>query len=447
MNRLRACAWLSLLIVFCAACADDDVGGDSNVPLDIGSVAKGAGGSSGRAASGSGAGGARASSGSANGNDPDSPNSGSGGRGRSGGADAGEAADSSTPVSTGEGTGPEAPKGSPCMGGHAEFDHHSAHCGSCANACAPVVIASGLDWPTDVVLDATHAYVITSGNEGKVLSIPLDGGDPVKLADQVWPMAIAIDATDVYWTNGQIYKLPLTGGTPTALIPNDVFTSNTFDPHALAVDDHDVYWVQPGADDLAAVMKVSKDGGTPVTLATIPGSDPDAIAIDDHTVYWANGSDSMGRRVMKVSKDGGDPITLATGAGSTFGFGIDATSAYWTTFVDASTSAVMKAPLAGGAATMLASGTAQPMDLAVDGVSVYWTNASTSQTFSGTPGTDGTVMAVPRAGGETITIGPDQEEPGGIAANGTTVCWTNTGMGQGTGTVKCLGPCASGMCR
>ena len=310
------------------------------------------------------------------------------------------------------------------------------------------MIASGLDWPTDLVLDATYAYVITSGNEGKVLRIPLDGGEVVKLADQVWPMTIAINEKNVYWANGQIFKLPLTGGTPMPLIPTDVFTSGTFTPHGLAVDEHDVYWVQPGvnADDPAAVMKVSIDGGTPVTLATIANSDPYGIALDDDTVYWANGSDSMGRRVMKVSKNGGDPITLATGAGSTFGFGIDATSAYWTTFVDTATSAVMKAPLAGGAATMLASGSAQPMDLALDGVSVYWTNASTSQTFSGTPGTDGTVIAVPRAGGDTITLGPDQEA-GRHRRERQDGVLTNTGMGQGTGTVKCLGACAAGMCR
>jgi hypothetical protein len=446
MNRLRR-AWCACALgLLCGVAACGDSGGRDAAPAhvtpDPGAAQSGSG-SGGRALGGtpSGSGGARGAT-HTNGNDPDSQNRADAGSGR---ADAGGDA----PVTTGEGMAPEPPKGSACMGGRAEFDRHSAHCGACGHACAPVVIASGLDWPTDLVLDATHAYVITSGNEGKVLSIPLDGGTPATLAEhQVWPMAIAVDASNVYWAIGTVYKLPLSGGTPVSLIPTDVLTSMTITPHSLAVDGDSVYWTQPGLsnDDVATVMKVSIDGGTPVTLASVPDSDPYGIAVDRENVYWANGADSMGRRVMKVSIDGGEPITLASGSGSTFGFGIDATHAYWTAFVGTASSAVMKVPLAGGTPVMLATGTAQPMDLALDGVSVYWTNASTSQTFAGTPGTDGTVMAVPRVGGDADTLGPDQQEPGGIAANGTTVCWTNTGTGQGTGTVKCLGTCANGMC-
>jgi hypothetical protein len=133
------------------------------------------------------------------------------------------------------------------------------------------------------------------------------------------------------------------------------------------------------------------------------------------------------------------------GPGSVFGFGIDATSAYFTTVEFSAT--VMRVPLAGGAPVMLASGSAQPMGLAVDGARAYWTNASTSHTFNATPGTDGTVLSVPIAGGTTMPLAPDQTEPAAIAANGTTVCWTTIAAGPGSGSVSCLGVCDDGVCR
>lgn len=65
---------------------------------------------------------------------------------------------------------------------------------------------------------------------------------------------------------------------------------------------------------------------------------------------------------------------------------------------------------------------------------------------SAIPGADGSVLGVPLAGGAMVILGPDRDEPGGIATNGETVCWTTMGSGRGNGSVKCLGICNEGRC-
>ncbi len=342
------------------------------------------------------------------------------------------------------------PPGSDCLGGKANFDRHSASCGACGHVCAPFVLASGLDWPVGIALDASSAFWITSGNDAKVMSAPLAGGAAVTLADaQPFPASIAVDATHVYWAGyGTIFKLPKTGGMPKRLV------SMQITPTAIALDAHYVYFTNRGDNDLGAVMKVPLDGGDPIMLAQLAGTDPDAIAVDVTHVYWANGANSVQRMLLSVPLAGGDPVTLVPGSGQAYAIAVDAAHVYWVAHEDTGSlfgasikSTLGRVALDGTELTTLANGTHEPMGIAVDSLNAYWTNASTSQVVSATPGTDGSTMSVPKAGGSASMLGPLQDEPGAIAANGSTVCWTTTGKGQGDGRVKCLGVCSAGVCR
>ncbi len=65
---------------------------------------------------------------------------------------------------------------------------------------------------------------------------------------------------------------------------------------AIAADATDVYWTTYGVS--GTVMKVAIGGNTPITLAS--GQDyPRSIAVDATNVYWANHANAM--RPARVS--------------------------------------------------------------------------------------------------------------------------------------------------
>jgi hypothetical protein len=83
------------------------------------------------------------------------------------------------------------------------------------NGGAPQTLATGLDDPTGLAIDADNAYVTTgfsSTTPGAIVKVPLGGGSVIVLASGLnEPSGIAVDASSVYWTNlgggGSIMKL------------------------------------------------------------------------------------------------------------------------------------------------------------------------------------------------------------------------------------------------
>jgi len=222
--------------------------------------------------------------------------------------------------------------------------------------------------------------------------------------------AIAVDARNVYWTTniacGTVMKVPRDGGTPVAL------ASGQATPAGIAVDATSVYWTNSTG---GTVMKVPLGGGTPTTLASRQAN-PTAIAVDATSVYWTNRS-FCGGSVMKVPLGGGTPVTLASGQVMPTGIAVDATSVYWTNPLDSNgdssggrvtTGTVMKVPLGGGAPTTLASQQAGPEGLAVDGTSVYYTAGDAVMKLPLGGGTPVTVVALEHQQGdaEVIYVGP-----------------------------------------
>ena len=85
------------------------------------------------------------------------------------------------------------------------------------------------------------------------MAAPLDGGDVSTLASgQVGPLQIALDETNLYWSNyssGEIMMLELTGGVPRVLAAGQSC------PGGIALDDTNVYWANYCSSG-AGIMKL-----------------------------------------------------------------------------------------------------------------------------------------------------------------------------------------------
>jgi len=308
-------------------------------------------------------------------------------------------------------------------------------CGACGNVCSATsacnagecrdTLVSGQPNPFAIAVDATNLY-FTDPTAGTVMKAALDGDAPIALASgQMVPLAIALDATTVYWANqgtsannyadGTIMKVALGGGTPVTLASGQIGIT------AIAVDAASVYWANAGtlANNYAdgMIMQVALDGGTPVTLASAQTS-PLAIAVDSVNVYWADmGTSFFGSlvddgAVMKVPLGGGTPTALASAQPAPDNVAVDGTSVYWTT-----SGTVAKVPLSGGTAVTLASGQSEPNFMAIDGTSVYWTNV-----YGGS--ITGSVVKVPLGGGAAVVLASGDNYALGIAVDAANVYFT-----------------------
>jgi hypothetical protein len=273
----------------------------------------------------------------------------------------------------------------------------------CSGVCTTLASSQGA---TGVAVDSTNVYW-TDGNAYAVMSMPLAGGTPITLAStgSNVPTNIAVDATNVYWVDmgGNVGKVPVAGGMATTLGTS----VNAFD---LAIDATNVYWTD---DSGGRVLKVPIAGGSVTTLASGQSS-PYGIAVNSTTVFWVNG---VSAQVMSVPVAGGTASTLASRS-SYFpeDIALDSQNVYWTESFH-----VMSMPLAGGTPTTLASGLPGPYDIAIDSMNVYWTDTS------------GVIGSVPLGGGTPTTLATTltSGRPWGIAVDATSVYWAVQGAKAG----------------
>ncbi|HTQ44696.1 MAG TPA: hypothetical protein VMI75_18170 [Polyangiaceae bacterium] len=244
----------------------------------------------------------------------------------------------------------------------------------------------------------------SSGSSSGVgtMSCGSGNGTPVVLATGPHPMtSLAVDATNVYWVDllGSVMKVSKCGGVPTTLATAGTAGSGGGSA-GLAVDSTRAYW----ADDPGDVLAVPLSGGTPTTLAT---DTPQVmgLAVGGSDLYWVRPF-----VVESIPVQGGALATLGMPGAITQGPpAVDDTSIYWVG------DGIFSMLRTGGAVTTLA---AMPFvrGLAIDDANVYWCASSLS---------NAPIMSTPKAGGISVTLATDQSGAFAFAVDGLNVYWTD----------------------
>jgi hypothetical protein len=300
------------------------------------------------------------------------------------------------------------------------------------------------------------------------VNAPSDAGAPttegIELANhQAGPEFIAVDDRFVYWTNFQddgVMKIAKDG----AGLPIEISRNDRGENKGIAVDDTAVYW---GGTSLYKQVKSTgdiqrfnfnstlvynllpiggriywiDDGKSSIQLKSMKsdGTDVQAIGPAETQAFSLvrDGSSGFIGRFKLDADDVGQIDTIPLGGGSPSLFARTrfiwkiATDAHFVYWMEGKTvGAIKKKPKTGGDEIMLTQGIdiARPQSLAADDSSLYWTELGAG------PG-QGAVGKVSKAGGDAHLIATHQIVPQAIAVDGEFAYWVNFGP-TNNGTIR-----------
>ena len=149
------------------------------------------------------------------------------------------------------------------------------------------VLAHGQDHPWGIAVRGGSVFWTNALGGGSIMRLDLPAGcgapppapRPLVPAAGGMPLAIAVDAASVYWVDrAAVKKVPIDGGTPVVL------ADNLSDPAGLVVDDQHVYWSNYSG---GTVTRANLDGSARIDVAS-GQRQPYSMAADDLAIYWVN---------------------------------------------------------------------------------------------------------------------------------------------------------------
>ncbi|MDE3067354.1 MAG: DUF5050 domain-containing protein [Verrucomicrobiota bacterium] len=283
---------------------------------------------------------------------------------------------------------------------------------SAVGSAAPVLIASNLNNPNNLVLDSGYIYFADSTSSDGILKRVLSTGGTVatlatglSTSDGHTPTAVVAGSTLYGGVGGysayDVFSLPASGGSDTILTST---TGGIF----LGVSGSTIYY----SSGFSYVNGIPTSGGSSTQLAS--GNWVRSFAMDDSAIYFCEYSS---KDVRKFTLSSHAIATLVTGNSSEVGVFIDTNNVYLN-----DNGNIKVVPKAGGAeTTLVSSGVAN--GLASDGTNVYYLENSVIKYIPVTGGSSLDLTAIPTNSLTSFVIG---------SAN---VYWSDTSGGAGAGKI------------
>jgi hypothetical protein len=237
------------------------------------------------------------------------------------------------------------------------------------------VVASALNWPVSIAVDSANLYW-TSISDSTLVAQSLSTGTRRVLASaQYFPMDLVVrDASTVYWsactdsaaTQCYVWSILVSGGSP-----SQVYTLSGGGNPSLALLSPNLYITSAGLRRVVSVAIAPGGSNTTVDGSSLAFQGVDARA---GRIAWFASRTASGLfdGVVKGTAVGGSPAVIASGQ-APYAVAADATNTYWLTESGNNSfyEALYKAPVNGGNATLMLDNVSA-YNLAVDANYVYF---------------------------------------------------------------------------
>ncbi|WP_437930730.1 hypothetical protein WMF37_16365 [Sorangium sp. So ce291] len=271
----------------------------------------------------------------------------------------------------------------------------------------PLILGAAQASPRDLAVDEAREVVFwTNAEDGTLMVAPLAGGEPRELlADLKQPEGLSLSGDVLTWTElwgGGVFRATVSGsgaevalGAPEELARPDAVVES---PYRVASAGDTVCWTYQGTLGSADGVVACSLGGSTRTVATGQLT-PREIALDVDgqgnavAVYWASFEGGSIFRAALSDGEIGEASAVVSDQGQLNGIALDDEHVYWTRRDEGT---VVRMPKDGGEPEVLASRQQRPGDIAVDELAVYWINEGSPDQDDGLPVKDGAILKLAR---------------------------------------------------